>query len=324
MTTYKDIRGTHITTVTTDPPAPVNGQMWYNSTDQVMKGLVSNPAGSWSTGGTLNTARQLGQSGAGTRDASLVAGGEPFTGKTEEYNGSSWTEVADLNTARRNNATIGANTEAALSFAGGTPPNSNSALNEQWNGSSWTEIADLNTAGRARQGSGITTAALAFGGGSPAISNTETWNGSSWTEVSDLNTARYYFGASGYGPNTATLAFGGESTLANNEEWNGTNWTETGDLNTGRRLLCGAGTSTSALAFGGYDTASRAFTESWNGSSWTEQNDLSVARHELGGTGSTNGAAIAAGGYSPAASAVTNASEEWAAPVLTTVTFTAS
>ena len=39
MTTYKDIRGTHITTVTTDPPAPVNGQMWYNSTDQVMKGF---------------------------------------------------------------------------------------------------------------------------------------------------------------------------------------------------------------------------------------------------------------------------------------------
>ena len=41
MTTYKDIRGTHIKTVTADPPAPVNGQMWYNSTTQVMKGFTS-------------------------------------------------------------------------------------------------------------------------------------------------------------------------------------------------------------------------------------------------------------------------------------------
>ena len=325
MTTYKDIRGTHIKTVTTDPPAPVNGQMWYNSTTQVMKGFTSNPTGAWATGGTLNTARQLGQSGAGTRDAALLAGGEPFTGKTEEYNGTAWTEVADLNTARRNNATIGANTEAALSFAGSTPPDTYVALNEQWNGSSWTEIADLNTARRARQGSGTTTAALAFGGGNPKVTNTENWNGSSWTEVNDLNTARYYFAASGYGSNTATLAFGGEATLANNEEWNGTNWTETADLNTGRRLLCGAGISTSALAFGGYNgSASVNNTELWNGSSWAEQNNLSVARHELGGTGATNGAAIAAGGYAPSGSAVTSATEEWTAPVTSTVTFTAS
>ena len=40
MTTYAKIYapGTHIKTVTTDPPAPVNGQMWYNSTTQTMKG----------------------------------------------------------------------------------------------------------------------------------------------------------------------------------------------------------------------------------------------------------------------------------------------
>ena len=55
MTTYKDIRGTHIKTVTADPPAPVNGQMWYNSTTQIMKGFTSNPAGSWSSSTALNT-----------------------------------------------------------------------------------------------------------------------------------------------------------------------------------------------------------------------------------------------------------------------------
>ena len=58
MTTYKDIRGTHIKTVTTDPPAPVNGQMWYNSTTQVIKGFTSNPAGSWASATALNTCKK--------------------------------------------------------------------------------------------------------------------------------------------------------------------------------------------------------------------------------------------------------------------------
>ncbi len=35
------------------------------------------------------------------------------------------------------------------------------------------------------------TAALAFGGATPAVKNqTESWNGTNWTEVNDLNTAR--------------------------------------------------------------------------------------------------------------------------------------
>ena len=79
MTTYKDIRGTHIKTVTADPPAPVNGQMWYNSTTKIMKGFTENPAGAWSSGGNLNTARYT-NGGAGTRDASLVFGGIIATG----------------------------------------------------------------------------------------------------------------------------------------------------------------------------------------------------------------------------------------------------
>jgi hypothetical protein len=86
MTTYKDIRGTHITTVTTDPPAPVNGQMWYNSTTKVMKGLKSNPAGSWATGGTMNNSRSGSGGGLGIYTAAIVAaGGNPAETTTEQY-----------------------------------------------------------------------------------------------------------------------------------------------------------------------------------------------------------------------------------------------
>jgi len=325
MTTYKDIRGTHITTVTTDPPAPVNGQMWYNSTTQVMKGFTSNPVGAWATGGTLNGSKQLGASAAGTQDSALVAGGEPFTADTEEYNGTSWTEVANLNTARRNNATVGTNTEAALSFAGNTPPNTSVGINESWNGSSWTELADLGSPGRARIGSGTSTEAICYGGGVPGGSNvrdTETWNGSSWTEVANLNADHYYAAGTTYGTTTATLCFGGDPTLAITESWNGSAWTEVADLNTGRRIIAGAGISTSGLAFMGYDGSSRTGkTELFNGTSWTETTDMGTARQEGAGAGSTNGSAIAMGGYTTTAS---NATEEWTAPVTSTVTFTAS
>jgi hypothetical protein len=330
MATYKEIFGTNIEVLASDPANPVTGQVWYNSTDNLVKGAAATTAGAWATGGNLNTARQGFSGGVGTQSSALGTGGEPFTGATESYNGTSWTEVADLNTARRNNAQIGADNTSALSFAGNTPPNTSVGINESWNGTSWTEVADLNSVGRARQGSGITAAALAFGGGipggTPAITNTETWNETSWTEVNDLNTARYYFASSGYGPNTATLAYGGDSALTNTESWNGTSWTEVNDLNTGRRVLAGAGTQASALAFGGYTgTAGTGATEVWNGTSWTEDSDLNTDRWELGGGGSSSTSALAFGGFDPGPSGVSAATEEWTgAGSPLTVTFTDS
>ena len=100
MATYKEIHGTVIETVTSDPSNPVNGQVWYNSTDQVLKGFTSNPAGAWSTGGNLNTGKGN-VMGAGIQTAALKFGGRsPDVANTEQYDGTSWTEVADLNSAR--------------------------------------------------------------------------------------------------------------------------------------------------------------------------------------------------------------------------------
>ena len=39
MTTYKELKGTNIQAVSSDPTYPVNGQVWYNTTDNVLKGL---------------------------------------------------------------------------------------------------------------------------------------------------------------------------------------------------------------------------------------------------------------------------------------------
>ena len=76
MATYKEIHGTVIETVTSDPSNPVNGQVWYNSTDQVLKGFTSNPAGSWASASAMSTTRWGGGASTRTpRDAILVATG---------------------------------------------------------------------------------------------------------------------------------------------------------------------------------------------------------------------------------------------------------
>ena len=54
MATYKEIKGTQIEVLASDPSNPVEGQVWYNSTSNVLKGQSVTSAGSWATGGSLN------------------------------------------------------------------------------------------------------------------------------------------------------------------------------------------------------------------------------------------------------------------------------
>ena len=101
MTEYKSIVGTKIKNYTTNPDNADTGQVWYNETDNVLKFQFANvsSAGSWATGGNLNTARSRG-AGAGTKAGGLLFGGDGPSrhAETESYNGTSWTEVNDLNT----------------------------------------------------------------------------------------------------------------------------------------------------------------------------------------------------------------------------------
>ena len=119
MTTYKDIHGTQVEVRSDDPSNPVNGQIWYNTTDLKLRGFSLNPVGAWSTGGNLNTARNNFR-WTGTQTAGLAVGGESPSGNhadTELYNGASWTEVNNLNTARFQDTGAGTAT-AGLVFGG--------------------------------------------------------------------------------------------------------------------------------------------------------------------------------------------------------------
>jgi len=323
MTTYKEINGTNIEAVSSDPANPVVGQVWYNTTTNVVKGLAQTTAGAWATGGNLNTGRDsLGGAGA-TRDAALAFGGGPPPAPgakaiTESYNGTAWTEVADLNSQRA--LVTGAGTYTSAIAAGG---DQYSGVAESWNGSAWTSITNEpnGTNGYGSAGADNTNA-LFFGGapqGSKALNRY--WNGSSWAELGDLNTARADLAGSGK-TYTQALAIGGMTSpsgfLAVVESFNGTSWTEVADLNAARGALGAAGTQTSSLAYGGRNPSPVALTEEWNGSAWTETTNLSTARSVGANAGADNTNALYAGG-----SPNSVATEEWTgagAPVVQTFT----
>jgi hypothetical protein len=268
--------------------------------------LADNPyAGTWASGGSLNTARYT-LGAAGTATASLaIGGGTPpsypttVTNIVESYNGSSWTEVGDLNQARYWLAGLGTST-AALAVGGDSP---NYANNEIWNGSGWTEVGDLNTGRGGLGAAGTTTAAVAYGGRSgDAVTVTETWNGSAWTEVNDLNTARITFAF--WGTQTSAIAGGGynpgDPDVQNTELWDGSSWTESGDLPTTCVALKGFGADkTEGYAFGGTPPSSAVTTTlNWDGSAWGTANSMATSRSDGAGSGNANASGLAIGGIS--------------------------
>jgi len=313
------------TTPAADYSDAIVGQMYYNSTSGQFKAIKSGgaPIGTWASVSSMNTARgRLG--GFGSATAAIGAGGvlppNGVTDAVEQWNGSAWTEIAEINTSRyTSHFQFGTTTNGIM--AGGSltgPGTPTQVVVEQWNGSAWTEVGDLNKNKSQGGATGTTTAGVIFGGftlpgGPPTyaiLAETETWNGSSWTEVNDLNNQRYTNAASIGGTSTATITFGRANQSPDSivESWDGTNWTEVGDLNEGRESPGGAGTQTAAMAFGG--TPNAALNEIWNGSSWTEANDLGTGRSQMGNAGTTNTSALAFGGANPG---YTTAAEEFSA-----------
>ena len=338
MAEYIEIKGSLVPSLASDPSNPIEGQVWYNTTSAVLKGRAAIPAGAWSSGGDINTARyNVCGSGASNTAALIFAGYKTppavYYAETESYDGTTWTEVADLNRAGGRGNSMGFGSQTSAIIAGGNPPSA-TALTEQWNGSSWTEVNDLTTGRDTMKGGGTSAGAgITFGGGigTPPPSNfymklTETWDGTSWTEVADLNIGRQQMGSANQGSSTANLCIAGELDLpysprtgAYVESWNGTSWTEVNNVNTARTNGGSAGIQTNALYFGG-DPGGKTNTESYDGTSWTEVADIATARI-AGGSSGTGASAFLAGGNAPPAS---NLTEEWDDPTYTIKTVTTS
>ena len=320
MTTYKNIKGIEIKYLSADPPAPTIGQVWYNSTSKVVKGAI-NGVGAWASGGALNVKRK-GIQGFGIQTAAIAVGGQGGADNTaqvlcESYNGSSWTEVNNVNTGKTTRGNCGVQTAGLL--IGGAPATVDT---EEWDGTSWTETANYPAAIVDPFLCGVQTAAFAISGGEPFTTATNTYNGSAFTSSTAVNTGRNSGAASGT-VSAAVIAGGtnadGTAGINNTELWNGSAWTEVNNLNTAKNLMEGSGTtSTSMIVYGGNPNLAQ--TEQWNGTSWTEIADLATGRQELGGStnGSTTLALAFGGSVSGTSQTVT---EEFTVTSFTTKTF---
>ena len=105
----------------------------------------------WEAEATLNTGIEGNAGGAGTAAAGLVFGGNisgpAHTDKTQVWNGSSWANGNDMNTARRYNSGFGTSTRAWTQ--GGTSAHGSSYITlnttETFDGTSWASDTNLNT-----------------------------------------------------------------------------------------------------------------------------------------------------------------------------------
>ena len=312
MSTYKNIRGKAIKSVSTNlSDTGAEGQIWFNTTDNQFKSVVSLEA--FSSVSALNTARDALQIGSvGTQTAGIAFGGrtsppESFKNETEEYNGSGWSESGNLNDARYSGAGFGTQTAAVM--AGGNRPGSSPDGRsdvEEYDGSSWTNATDIPAGRYGAMGAGTLTAGIVAGGATgtypfTAQSTSFEYDGTNWTSSGTMNKGRW-IGAS-CGPQTAALFFGGSDTTSspnttNTESYNGTAFTTLSALPTATRQNMGSGDTSSAISYGGGNPSAVTTAFTWDGSSWsTSPATLTTARDE--GSSSGTGSAAVTGGGSP-------------------------
>ena len=139
MATYINIHGNNIPIRASDPSNPITGEIWYNTTTNLLKGHIYS-TGTWSSGGNMSYAMgDGGMTRAGTITAALVWQGapSPATGlnKTESYDGTTWTGKPNTPYAASGVGSFG--TQTAAVGAGGQPGGGGVTTTIEWDGTNW-------------------------------------------------------------------------------------------------------------------------------------------------------------------------------------------
>ncbi len=105
----------------------------------------------------------------------MYAGGAGNITNNEIWDGTSWTESAEINTGRHYVGSGG--NDSTLGFIGGGNTTAAVANTEVWNGSSWTEVADMATARFMAGQTGGSAPSGMFAGGytTTVVATTEEW-----------------------------------------------------------------------------------------------------------------------------------------------------
>ena len=328
MSTYKALVGKKIKSVSSDPSDSVEGQMWYNSTTQSLRGLAITEA--WASSGPLLEAN-YGAAGAGSQNDMIYFGGAPYpalTNKTFEYNGTGWSEGGNYIGSIKYLAGCGTQT-AGLGAGGQIPSPGAQTSSAEYDGSSWTSGNTL-TNKRMNTGStmvGIQTAALIVGGdqlpSTPrSLTACEEYDGTNWTSggaypIVIQNTAAAGTLTAGWAAGGLSDPAPGVSNISRDatNHYDGSSWSAGGTLPTATFRAGASGTQTAGLIFSGQTgpypspTSNKATTTfAYDGSTWTSKPAMAIGRQSIaaGGVSSPSTAAIGAGGYvTPSTTAAT-------------------
>jgi len=315
MADYKGIKGYSVQKLASDPTtADTLGQLFFNSASNEWK-FSSQSGAAWSAGGNLVTPRYR-LAGTGPSSASLMLGGIPPAGAptlsaTEEYDGTTWSEVNNVPVGPGwpgvQSADVTGIVTAALYCSGDEGPSpANESLD--YDGTNWTAGGNrVNPVPQPRSilratGCGPSGAALTAAG-EPVpwegyTNVTESYNGTTWSELNTypISTSEVQI----FGTTAAAIGAGGYPGAPDRKyvaDWDGTSWSAGTNLTTGRTEHGSShnGSYTLSIVFGG-SPGPTGNTEEWNGSTWTETADLLSARNAMGSGGTISGT-ICAGGY---------------------------
>ena len=149
----------------------------------------------WTAGGDLNTARTnaAGSGPTGSQTAALCfTGNSPSqTNKTEEYNGTSWTEVTVFPRSASYVGYAGSQTDA-IGFSGYTSPGSSVTTTTAYDGTNWSSKPAMSTSRLMyHNNAGTASSALAFGGEGTSgnINQTEEFNAAGNLLVKTITTS---------------------------------------------------------------------------------------------------------------------------------------
>ena len=329
MSTYRALKGYSVKSVASDPSNTQRGQIWYNRTSKQIK-FTGNVGGVFASGGNLNTARWNSRATVGTQTAGVVFGGSTQTGgimaETEEYDGTSWTEVTDMPTVTTGNGGGGIQT-AAFSSGGNTPTDTREDFTFNYDGTSWTSSGDLPFVSGQAAACGTQTAGVHCAGtqnpGNNKTNKTAHYDGSSWTDSGNFPINIAYHAMAG--TQTAALLgmyikFDGSSPDQSSEffEYNGSSWSAAGNQNNTRYAGAAFGIQTAAITAGGGSAPAghQNKVESYDGTSFTNESTMVTGANYVQG-GGTSTAGLAFGGSGPAGSGPNQAltrTEEWNDP----------
>ena len=173
--------------------------------------------------------------------------------ETEEFNGTTWSEVNDMPTGGYSGSGTGTQTAAFVNNLYIGSPGERTNITYEYDGTNWSNGGNTAETTNSRASVGTLTAGLTVGGRpapSSYIKKTELYDGTSWTSGVDMISEFQNGGQSSKGTQTDCIIFGSPRSPVNTDAFktDGTTWFTSPSLVSSQNE--GTGTSTAALAFG--------------------------------------------------------------------------